>query len=148
MCGGLFKSIQRFPEKTHVILFAGYLKSFRLFNVDCFVEFAVEESCIDVRLMDLVVFTTSEECEESADRCVLGDGCESFVVVFPPLLGETFGAKAGFVEVVGVFNLENPARFDDFCILRTRDEGPGVILHDCTPFAWRSPTVWRLRQPL
>ena len=80
--------------------------------------------------MDLVVFTTSEECEESADRRVLGDGCESFVVVFPPSLGEAFGAKAGFVEVVGVLNLENPARFDDFCILRTRDEGPGVILHD------------------
>src|SRR5579859_3170656 len=130
MCGGLFKSIQRFPEKAHIILFAGYLKSFRLFNVDCFVEFTVEEGRIDVHLVDLVVFATSKESKESAYRCVLGDGCESFVVVFPPSLGETFGTKTSLVEVVDVLDLENPMRFDDFRILRTRDEGPGVILHD------------------
>src|SRR5579859_7874818 len=130
MCGGLFKSIQRFPEKAHVIFFAGYLKSFRLFNVDCFVEFAVEEGRIDVHLVDLVVFTTSEECEESADRRVLGDWCESFVVVFPPSLGETFGAKTSLVEVVDVLDLENPTRFDDFRILGARDESPSIILHN------------------
>src|SRR5579859_44548 len=134
MCGGLFKSIQRFPEKAHVILFAGYLKSFRLFNVDCFVEFAVEEGRIDVHLVDLVVFTTSEECEESADRRVLGDGCESFVVVFPPSLGETFGAKTSLVEVVDVLDLENPTRFDDFRILGARDESPSIILHNGVVF--------------
>src|SRR5579859_516980 len=82
-----------------------------------FVELTVEECSVDIHLVDAGVFVTSEESEESVDRRVLGDGCESFVVVFPPSLGETFGAKVSFVEVVDILDVENPTRFDDFRIL-------------------------------
>src|SRR5579859_1880698 len=126
----LLQSVQCSSEETNIVLFTRCDESFWLFDIYSFIKIAIEEGCVDVHLVDFVVLATGEECEESANGGVLGDGCESFVVVFSPSLSEPFGAETSFVEVVGVLNLENPVRFDDFCRLRMRDEGPGVILHD------------------
>ena len=82
-----------------------------------FVELTVVECGVDIHLVAAGVFATSEECEQSANRCVFGDGSESFIIILPPLLGETFGAKASLVKVVDVLDMENPARFDDFASL-------------------------------
>ena len=79
--------------------------------------------------MDFGLLAASEEGNEGSDGCVLGNWGESFVVVFPPSLGEAFGAESCFVHAV-IFGAENPARFDDFRILWARDQGPGLILHD------------------
>src|SRR5271167_4922062 len=56
---------------------------------------------------------------------VFCDWRDSFVI--PPSLGEAFGTKAWFVDAI-ILDAEDPTRFDDFCILRSRDEYPSSIL--------------------
>jgi hypothetical protein len=99
----LFQPIERFSEETHIILFARNFESLWLLNVNDFIDVAIEKCSIDVHLVDLVL-TTSEDCEEGADGGVFGDGSKSLIIVFPPALGEAFGAKAGFIEVVGILD--------------------------------------------
>ena len=38
-----------------------------------------------------------------------------------------------FVHAIDL-DVQNPAGFDDFCILRLRDEGPCLVLHDRIQF--------------
>ena len=83
-----------------MILFARNNISFWLLQVDHFIDIAVEKSCVDLHLVDLIVLPASEDCEECADRFC--NGGKSFIVVFPPALGKVFGAKAGFVKIIGV----------------------------------------------
>jgi len=79
--------------------------------------------------MNLDIFIISKEYEESINGRVLGNRGESFVIVLPSMLSETFGTKASLVEVIGILDMENPARFDDFCIIGLRDESSSTVLH-------------------
>ena len=48
--------------------------------------------------MDLGVLATYKESKEGTNRGLLRYGCEGFVIVFPPSLGEAFSTEAGFVK--------------------------------------------------
>src|SRR5271154_3347778 len=112
-----------------MILFSWHSEAFWLLDVDNFIEGAVEKCSIYVHLMDRGLPATGKNGKEGSNGGVLCHRGESFVIVFPPSLGEALGTESCLVEAV-VFGAEYPARFDSFCFPRAWNEIPGLILHD------------------
>jgi hypothetical protein len=82
-CAGLFRSVYHFPQETDVVFFAGDSEPFWFFDVDDFIEEAVNEGGFDVHLMGLG-FPTGKDGEKSSTGRIFRNGSEGLVLVFPP----------------------------------------------------------------
>ena len=89
--------------------------SFRLFHVDLFFEFTVQESCLDVDLMDLQI----EDCSDGKEHLNGVESCdwgECFVVVDAKDLCKTFCNQSSLVPYGAVIRVtlcdEPPSALD------------------------------------
>ena len=104
-----------------------------LLAVNRLVKGAVEESILDVKLMNRPG-AGSGDGENSTDGRRLDHWTEGLVIVDAVLLGEAANYPARFIasqSAVGVeLVLEDPFAGDNIGAWRARDEAPGVVVHE------------------
>ena len=102
-----------------------------LLNVHLLLQLAVEESSLDVQLVDLAVVGGSDG-QQGAQGGKLADGGEDLLVVDALALAETLGDEAGLVPLHGAgavaLDLEHPFDGDGVDALRGALQRPGVVV--------------------